>query len=128
MTPGSLSARRLSASSATTISTSMSASGGFSMVATQHAATPLLDPDRAHGATLTGTSQPMAKKLYTAEAHVTGDRMKGHGKTASGSLEVDIRVPAELGGEEPGTNPEELFAVGYARLLRAARSTPSPGG
>lgn len=65
----------------------------------------------------------MAKKLYTAEAHVTGGRMKGHGKTASGSLEVDIRVPAELGGEEPGTNPEELFAVGYAACFDSAINT-----
>jgi lipoyl-dependent peroxiredoxin len=65
----------------------------------------------------------MAKKLYTAQAHVTGGRMQGHGRTASGSLEVDIRVPAELGGEEEGTNPEELFAVGYAACFDNAMTT-----
>ena len=65
----------------------------------------------------------MAKKLYTAEAHVTGGRLAGQGRTASGSLEVDIRVPAELGGEEAGTNPEELFAVGYAACFDNALNT-----
>jgi lipoyl-dependent peroxiredoxin len=56
----------------------------------------------------------MGKVVYTAEAHVTGGRIDGHGRTPDGSLEVDIRLPPELGGEEEGTNPEQLFAVGYA--------------
>jgi Ohr subfamily peroxiredoxin len=56
----------------------------------------------------------MGKTVYTAEAHVTGGRIDGHGRTSDGSLEVDIRLPPELGGEEEGTNPEQLFAVGYA--------------
>jgi lipoyl-dependent peroxiredoxin len=62
----------------------------------------------------------MAKVLYTAEAHVTGGRIAGHGRTSDGALEVDIRVPPELGGEEPGTNPEQLFAVGYAACFENA--------
>jgi Ohr subfamily peroxiredoxin len=63
----------------------------------------------------------MAKVLYTAEAHVTGGRDEGHGRTSDGVLEVDIRVPAELGGEEgAGTNPEQLFAVGYASCFESA--------
>ena len=64
----------------------------------------------------------MAKVLYTAEAHVTGGRDKGHAKTSDGNLEVDIRVPKELGGDEdkPGTNPEQLFAVGYAACFESA--------
>ena len=64
----------------------------------------------------------MAKVLYTAEAHVTGGRDEGHGKTSDGALEVDIRVPKELGGDEdnPGTNPEQLFAVGYAACFESA--------
>lgn len=56
----------------------------------------------------------MAKDLYTAEAHVTGGRVAGHGRTSDGVLEVDIRPPAEAGGEGGGTNPEQLFAIGYA--------------
>src|SRR3954452_4971703 len=62
----------------------------------------------------------MAKVLYTAEAHVTGGRDEGHGKTSDGELEVDIRVPKELGGEGGGTNPEQLFAVGYASCFESA--------
>jgi osmotically inducible protein OsmC len=62
----------------------------------------------------------MAKTLYTAEAHVTGGRVAGHGRTSDGVLEVDLRSPPELGGEEPGTNPEQLFAVGYASCFESA--------
>ena len=56
----------------------------------------------------------MAKPLYTAEAHVTGGRTQGHGRTTDGRLEVDLRQPKELGGDGEGTNPEQLFAIGYA--------------
>ena len=62
----------------------------------------------------------MAKILYTAEAHVTGGRDEGHAKTSDGQLEVDIRVPEELGGDGGGTNPEQLFAVGYASCFESA--------
>jgi osmotically inducible protein OsmC len=64
----------------------------------------------------------MAKVLYTAEAHVTGGRDEGHGRTSDGNLEVDLRVPKELGGDEDnqGTNPEQLFAVGYASCFESA--------
>ena len=62
----------------------------------------------------------MAKVLYTAEATVTGGRDEGHGKTSDGALEVDIRVPEELGGDGGGTNPEQLFAVGYAACFESA--------
>ncbi|MDX6617496.1 MAG: lipoyl-dependent peroxiredoxin [Solirubrobacterales bacterium] len=62
----------------------------------------------------------MAKVLYTAEATVTGGRAHGHGRTTDGALEVDIRIPPELGGEGGGTNPEQLFAVGYAACFESA--------
>jgi lipoyl-dependent peroxiredoxin len=62
----------------------------------------------------------MGKKLYTAEAHVTGGRVAGHGRTSDGVLEVDLRTPPEMGGEEPGTNPEQLFAIGYAACFEGA--------
>jgi len=58
--------------------------------------------------------------LYTAEAHVTGGRAEGHGRTSDGMLEVDLRVPAELGGDGGGTNPEELLAVGFAACFESA--------
>lgn len=60
------------------------------------------------------------KVLYTAEAHVTGGRVKGHGRTSDGALEVELRAPAETGGEGGGTNPEQLFAVGWAACFESA--------
>ena len=65
----------------------------------------------------------MAKILYTAHAHVTGGRSEGHGQTSDGKLEVDLRVPEEMGGDGGGTNPEELFAVGYAACFESAIGT-----
>lgn len=62
----------------------------------------------------------MAKVLYTAEAHVTGGRAAGHGRSSDGALEVDLRTPPEMGGEGGGTNPEQLFAVGYAACFEGA--------
>jgi lipoyl-dependent peroxiredoxin len=58
--------------------------------------------------------------LYTAEAQVTGARAQGHGRTSDGVLEVDLRLPEEMGGEGGGTNPEQLFAVGWAACLESA--------
>ena len=58
----------------------------------------------------------MAKVVYTAEATVTGGREQGHGKTSDGALDVQLRPPTEGGG----TNPEQLFAVGYAACFEGA--------
>src|SRR2546422_4666312 len=58
--------------------------------------------------------------IYTAEAHVTGGRVEGHGRTSDGALEVDLRTPEEMGGSGGGTNPEQLFAVGYAACFESA--------
>jgi lipoyl-dependent peroxiredoxin len=62
----------------------------------------------------------MADKLYTAKAHVTGGRAEGHGRSSDGALEVDLRLPAEMGGAGGATNPEQLFAVGYAACFEGA--------
>jgi Ohr subfamily peroxiredoxin len=56
----------------------------------------------------------MPKPTYTAHARVTGGRAAGHGVTTDGKLDVRLRHPKELGGDGDGTNPEQLFAVGYA--------------
>jgi lipoyl-dependent peroxiredoxin len=62
----------------------------------------------------------MAKVLYTAEATVTGGRDAGHGRTTDGALDVELRLPSEMGGNGGGTNPEQLFAVGYAACFEGA--------
>ena len=62
----------------------------------------------------------MAKVLYTAEATVTGGRAEGHGATSDGVLEVDLRIPEQMGGPGGGTNPEQLFAVGFASCFESA--------
>jgi Ohr subfamily peroxiredoxin len=64
----------------------------------------------------------LSKVLYTAEASVRGGRAKGHGETSDGTLAVDIRIPTELGGEGGGTNPEQLFAIGFASCFESALS------
>jgi osmotically inducible protein OsmC len=58
--------------------------------------------------------------VYTAEAHVTGGRADGHGRSSDGALEVQLRAPEEMGGSGGGTNPEQLFAVGYAACFESA--------
>src|SRR6267154_3009139 len=59
------------------------------------------------------------KILYTTEATVEGARA-GRGRTADGRLAVELSAPKELGGEGgPGTNPEQLFAVGYAACFQS---------
>jgi osmotically inducible protein OsmC len=62
----------------------------------------------------------MARVLYTAEATVIGGRANGHGRTTDGMLDVQLRSPKEMGGEGDGTNPEQLFAVGYAACFEGA--------
>src|SRR5260370_10592302 len=62
----------------------------------------------------------MARVLYTANATVTGGRVQGHGRTDDGVLDVQLRSPKEMGGEGGGTNPEQLFAVGYAACFEGA--------
>jgi Ohr subfamily peroxiredoxin len=58
--------------------------------------------------------------LYTAEATAIGGR-DGHARTSDGRVDVDLDVPEELGGAGgPGTNPEQLFATGWAACFQSA--------
>jgi Ohr subfamily peroxiredoxin len=59
------------------------------------------------------------KVLYTAEASTTGGR-DGHARSSDGVLDVDVRVPESMGGKGGGTNPEQLFAAGYAACFQSA--------
>ena len=58
--------------------------------------------------------------LYEAVAHATGDGRNGHARTDDGTLDLDVRVPVELGGPGGATNPEQLFAAGYAACFHSA--------
>ena len=60
------------------------------------------------------------KTLYTAEALATGEGRDGHGRTSDGKLDFDLAIPKEMGGSGNGTNPEQLFAVGYAACFHSA--------
>jgi Ohr subfamily peroxiredoxin len=60
------------------------------------------------------------KTLYTAEALATGEGRDGHGRSSDGRLDLDLAIPKEMGGSGNGTNPEQLFAVGYAACFHSA--------
>jgi osmotically inducible protein OsmC len=58
--------------------------------------------------------------LYTAEALATGEGRNGHTRTSDGRLDLDLAIPKEMGGSGDGTNPEQLFAAGYAACFHSA--------
>ena len=65
--------------------------------------------------------------LYTAEATAVGGR-EGHARTSDGRVDVALDVPREMGGPGgPGTNPEQLFATGYAACFQSALLRISAG-
>ncbi len=62
----------------------------------------------------------MEKVLYTAQAAATGGR-NGHVKSSDGVLDLEVKMPRELGGTGGAyTNPEQLFAAGYAACFDGA--------
>ena len=63
------------------------------------------------------------KTLYEAEATATGEGRNGHARSSDGVLDVDLAVPAEMGGAGGATNPEQLFAAGYAACFHSALQT-----
>ncbi|MHC6219944.1 organic hydroperoxide resistance protein [Arthrobacter sp. MMS24-S77] len=60
------------------------------------------------------------KTLYTAEALASGEGRDGNARTNDGKLDVALASPVELGGNGQGTNPEQLFAAGYAACFHSA--------
>ena len=67
------------------------------------------------------SSNTTLKTLYTASATATGDGRAGHARSSDGILDVDLAIPAELGGSGgAATNPEQLFAAGYAACFHSA--------
>lgn len=57
--------------------------------------------------------------LYETSVEVTGGR-NGKVKSEDGILELDVRIPKQLGGAGGHTNPEQLFAAGYAACFDSA--------
>lgn len=57
--------------------------------------------------------------IYTAHATATGGR-EGTAKTDDGKLSLKLDTPIEMGGKGNGTNPEQMFAVGYAACFIGA--------
>ena len=58
--------------------------------------------------------------LYTASATSTGQGRTGHVRSSDGLLDADVAVPAEMGGAGGATNPEQLFAAGFAACFHSA--------
>ena len=65
----------------------------------------------------TTTSDETSKLLYTAKTHTTGGREGGGSRTSDGRLDVKFSLP---GGPGSGTNPEQLFAVGWSGCFLSA--------
>ena len=69
---------------------------------------------------MTQTDQTASPNLYTAQATAQGGRA-GHVQSSDGRLDLQLSVPSEMGGDGgAGTNPEQLFAVGYAACFQGA--------
>lgn len=67
------------------------------------------------------------KPLYVTSVEVSGGssahgRATGRARSADGSLDLELRMPEELGGDTTGPNPEQLFAAGYAACFHGALS------
>jgi Ohr subfamily peroxiredoxin len=59
--------------------------------------------------------------IYTAEVTVKGNRDGGHAHSSDGKIDLNLNLPKELDGKGgPGTNPEQLFAAGYAACFGSA--------
>src|SRR4029077_5787154 len=58
--------------------------------------------------------------IYTTTVHATGDGRNGHVSSDDGIIDLEVLMPKELGGAGGATNPEHLFAAGYAACFHSA--------
>jgi Ohr subfamily peroxiredoxin len=58
--------------------------------------------------------------IYIASATATGEGRNGHSRSSDGIVDVDLATPVEMGGPGGATNPEQLFAAGYAACFQSA--------
>jgi osmotically inducible protein OsmC len=61
-------------------------------------------------------SHKLDQVLYTAHTHTTGGR-EGAGRSSDGAIDVKLSTP---GSNRPGTNPEQLFGIGYSACFLGA--------
>jgi Ohr subfamily peroxiredoxin len=62
----------------------------------------------------------MTEAIYTAVATSSGNGRNGHVRSSDGVLDAEVKAPTELGGPGGATNPEQLFAAGYAACFHSA--------
>jgi lipoyl-dependent peroxiredoxin len=67
-------------------------------------------------------STPLDKVVYSAKTHVTGGR-DGNGRSDDGKIDVRLSPPAQGGA---GTNPEQLFGIGYSACFMGAMKAVAP--
>ncbi len=60
------------------------------------------------------------KAIYTTSVEAAGDGRNGHVTSEDGFLDLDLRIPKEMGGPGAASNPEQLFAAGYAACFHSA--------
>jgi Ohr subfamily peroxiredoxin len=58
--------------------------------------------------------------LYTATVNATGEGRNGHVTSDDGLIDIDMKIPKSMGGEGGASNPEQLFAAGYAACFHSA--------
>lgn len=58
--------------------------------------------------------------MYVTTAHATGDGRNGHVHSDDGAVDLELRIPKEMGGPGGAANPEQLFAAGYAACYHSA--------
>src|SRR3546814_3638638 len=58
--------------------------------------------------------------IYSTTAHATGDGRNGQVQSDDGLIDLPVLTPTELGGPGGATNPEQLFAAGYAACFHSA--------
>ncbi|WP_063058219.1 organic hydroperoxide resistance protein [Nocardia sienata] len=70
----------------------------------------------------------MSEPVYTAIATSTGDgRAGGRAASSDGLIDVTLAIPREMGGPGGATNPEQLFAAGWASCFHSALKAVAAG-
>lgn len=66
-------------------------------------------------------------EVYRTAAVSTGDGRNGHSRTTDGMVDVDLATPKEQGGPGGATNPEQLFAAGWAGCFHSSLKAVARG-